>query len=233
MRTVQVIVATCQIVLDVIRHGFIKITNFNLIIFDECHHAHKDHPMRELMKCFCDKSLKEYMLPRVIGLTGMLTSPSVSPQNVIEDLNQLECTFRSAIATAKGLTAFSEVLDYSTAPKEIRMEYAPPTLTSEAIQFIQKEITDLIEQIKLWPVEKKETLDLKVNRTPSPLKSLINSLKDFVYQMNDFGIYGGSIAGLAMLVDLELKKRECGTSTMRMIIRSIITREFGHNYTRN
>lgn len=221
--------ATCQIVLDVIRHGFIKITDFNLIIFDECHNAQKDHPMHQLMSCFTDRTLNETLLPRVIGLTGMLTSPSVKPANVIDDLIRLESTFRSAIATAKGLTAFREVLDYSTAPKEIRLEYAPPAYMSPALALIEKKIEAVIKMIELWPVDSKQdkngTMDLKANRTPSPLKSLMNSLRDFVYQMKDFGVYGASIAALALLVDLELKKRECSTSIMKLLLRSVITRE--------
>lgn len=200
-----------------------------MIIFDECHNAQKDHPMHQLMSCFGDVSLNQSQLPRVIGLTGMLTSPSVKPANVIDDLIRLESTFRSAIATAKGITAFNEVLDYSTAPKEIRLEYAPPTFPSPAILLIEKKIEAVIKMVELWPVDKNDkngTMDLKANRTPNPLKALINSMKDFIYQMRDFGLYGASIAALALLVDLELKKRECGTSIMKLLIRSFITREY-------
>lgn len=211
-----------------IRHGFIKITDFNLIIFDECHNAQKEHPMHQLMSCFTEPKLNHALLPRVIGLTGMLTSPSVKPVNVIDDLIRLESTFRSAIATAKGLTAFNEVLDYSTAPKEIRLDFAPPSFTSPAISLIEKKIEAINKMIELWPVDKHDkngTMDLKANRTPNPLKSQMNSLKDFVYQMKDFGVYGASIAALALLVDLELKKRECNTSIMKLLVRSLITRE--------
>lgn len=184
--------------------------------------------MHQLMSCFNERNLNQSLLPRVIGLTGMLTSPSVKPANVIDDLIRLESTFRSAIATAKGLTAFNEVLDYSTAPKEIRLDFAPPTFTSPAISLIEKKIEAISKMIELWPVDKHDkngTMDLKANRTPNPLKSLMNSLKDFVYQMKDFGVYGASIAALALLVDLELKKRECSTSIMKLLVRSLITRE--------
>lgn len=201
-----------------------------MIIFDECHNAQKDHPMHQLMSCFNDKTLNQSQLPRVIGLTGMLTSPSVKPMNVIDDLIRLESTFRSAIATAKGLHAFNEVLDYSTAPKEIRLEFLPSITTSPAICLIEKKIGDIIQMIEMWPVDSKHdkngTMDLKANRTPNPLKSLMNSLKDFVYQMKDFGVYGSSIAALALLVDLELKKRECSTNIMKLLLRTLITSEY-------
>lgn len=35
----QVFVSTCQIILDTIRHGYLKISEINLLIFDECHHG--------------------------------------------------------------------------------------------------------------------------------------------------------------------------------------------------
>lgn len=221
------IVATCQIVLDVIRHGFIKVTDFNLIIFDECHNATKDHPMHQLMSCFGDRSLDQSQLPRVIGLTGMLTSPSVKPMNVVEDLIRSEKTFRAAIATAKGLSAFSEVLDYSTAPVEIRIEYPPPTYVSPAIDFVLTKLKNAVELIESWPIDATQkqngTMDMSENRKPNAMKSLVNSLKDFIHQMKDFGLYGAWIAAMALLVDLELKKRECGTSAMKLLIRAVIT----------
>lgn len=221
--------ATCQIILDVIGHGFIKITDFNLIIFDECHNAQKDHPMHQMMACFNYKTLDQSKLPRAIGLTGMLTSALVKPENVIADLIRLESTFQSAIATAKGLNAFNEVLEYSTAPTEIILEYPPPQIKSAAIHMIEEKIKYVNKMILSWPVEKTDrngTMILKAQRTPSPLKSLRNSFNDFVYQINDFGLYGAYIAALALLVDLELKKRECTTSIMKTLVRALITREY-------
>lgn len=182
--------------------------------------------MHVLMSCFTDRTLDQSQLPRVIGLTGMLTSPSVKPLNVIDDLNRLESTFRSAIATAKGLTAFNEVLDYSTAPKEILLEFPPAVYMSPVISLIEEKVLEVNKMINAWPIDSKNErngMDLKANRTPSPLKSLKNSFSDFVHQMKDFGVYGASIAALALLVDLELKKRECSTNIMKMLVRTLIT----------
>lgn len=64
----QVFVSTCQIILDTIRHGFLKISEINLLIFDECHHGRGDHPMHQLMSHFQYTNVADQ--PRVIGLTG-------------------------------------------------------------------------------------------------------------------------------------------------------------------
>lgn len=56
---------TCQILSDMLTHQYIRIEDINLIIFDECHHAVDDHPMRLVMKHFeqCPPSKH----PRVLG----------------------------------------------------------------------------------------------------------------------------------------------------------------------
>lgn len=56
---------TAQILFDMITHSYIRIEDINLLIFDECHHAVSDHPMRMIMThfemCSVDKQ------PRVLG----------------------------------------------------------------------------------------------------------------------------------------------------------------------
>jgi endoribonuclease Dicer len=44
----QVLVMTAQIFVDMLGHGKIKLSNVNLIVFDECHHAKKEHPYAQV-----------------------------------------------------------------------------------------------------------------------------------------------------------------------------------------
>lgn len=48
----QIIVATCQIIVDVIGSGYLSISDINVLVFDECHNASGDHPMHQLMSKF-------------------------------------------------------------------------------------------------------------------------------------------------------------------------------------
>lgn len=56
---------TSQILCDMITHGYIKVDDINLLIFDECHHAVEDHPMRLIMKHFDNYPMTKQ--PRVLG----------------------------------------------------------------------------------------------------------------------------------------------------------------------
>lgn len=161
-------------------------SDFNLIIFDECHNATKNHPMRQFMD---EYRMSGEPRPRVIGLTGMLTSPSVKPQNVEDDLKRVEYIFHSAIATVKGLDAFNEVLNFSTAPKEHIIEYEKP-LVPPIISYIANEVLELTKFIDAWPVNASHMRtqnNLSERRTASPLKVLRTLWNDFVIQLNDFG----------------------------------------------
>lgn len=59
--SLQVFVMTPQILLNSLRHTFVKLEQIKLLIFDECHHARGKHPyacimvVRPLLTCsaFC------------------------------------------------------------------------------------------------------------------------------------------------------------------------------------
>lgn len=173
--------------LDVIRHGYMKVTDFNLIIFDECHHGRNDHPMHQLMSYFNGYPKTE--LPRVIGLTGSLTSASVKEQNIVDDLLALEATYRSTIATVKGMGELQNVLIYSTRPKE-SMEQFQTYIKPQTMDNILSQINEMLKGLDDWPIdtshEKQHIIDHSKQR-PSPVKKLGKLLKDFCYHCNDLG----------------------------------------------
>ena len=53
LQTHRVMVSTPQVLLDALRHGYILMgRDINLIVFDEAHHATRDHPYNQIMKEF-------------------------------------------------------------------------------------------------------------------------------------------------------------------------------------
>lgn len=179
------VTATVQIILDVVRHGYLKISDFNLIVFDECHHAQKDHPMLLLMTKFRDVPPSEH--PRVIGLTGMLTSDSVKPQNVLEDLQRLEGTYRATITTARG-DSFSDVLIHSTKPKESIITYEQNSIHNFE-EKISKKILRMIEVIKSWPMDDthERSRDPRNKKQPKAQTKFERIVRDFHDHLSGLG----------------------------------------------
>ena len=94
---VQILVMTCQIFLNLLLHGYAQLSEVNLLIFDECHHAVNDQPMRQIMQQFekCPRELQ----PRILGLTATLLNSNCKAERVEEEVSSLERTFLSKVAT--------------------------------------------------------------------------------------------------------------------------------------
>lgn len=67
--SLQVLVMTAQILLNILRHSIIKMEAINLLILDECHHAVKKHPYSLVMSEFYHTTPKEKR-PSVFGMTA-------------------------------------------------------------------------------------------------------------------------------------------------------------------
>ena len=56
---------------DTLMHGFIKIEEFDMIVFDECHHADQSHYYNLIMTDFFFYKYQEAASrPRILGLTA-------------------------------------------------------------------------------------------------------------------------------------------------------------------
>ncbi|KAF9349509.1 Dicer-like protein 1 [Mortierella sp. NVP85] len=118
------VVCTAQILLDLLRHGYVRMNKIHLLIFDECHHARKDHPFCSIMREFYhDTSLNER--PKVFGMTA---SPSMDiGSKLYHTAKELEDLLNCKVFTAdpEQMRAFVE------RPKEIIVQYNPsPEYTS-------------------------------------------------------------------------------------------------------
>lgn len=94
----MVIVCTAEILRQCLHYSFISMDQINILIFDEAHHAKKDHPYARIIKDFYAQHTPGAQLPKIFGMTA---SPVDARVDVKKAAAQLEGLLHCEIATAE------------------------------------------------------------------------------------------------------------------------------------
>uniref|UniRef100_A0A182UVJ5 Dicer-2 n=1 Tax=Anopheles merus TaxID=30066 RepID=A0A182UVJ5_ANOME len=221
----QVIICTAQILLDVLRHGYMSPANINLIVFDECHRAVGQHPMHAIMKEIVAAPASER--PRVLGLSGTLLFKELKMASQVPDeLERLENTFSSTIATVANYDDYATVASFSTNPNEVLVTYSKPAVH---LLPLVKEMWPRIDAFVEWllqvylPEYSTQSARTLQKSFCKPLKEVKRALTEFKHQLEEHGMYAGSLAILAVIVQLEVSKRQSPCDKARQVYRSAIS----------
>ncbi|XP_031782799.1 endoribonuclease Dicer [Nasonia vitripennis] len=203
INTNQVLVMTAQIFLNLLTHGYISLDKINLLIFDECHRAVKDHPMRQIMQRFQDYPKEK--LPRVLAMSASLLNANVPLGKIETTLRELEVTFQAKIITVESL---AYVTDYATNPKEFVEYYETPHKISllNEISAIVEYASSILKQVVL-PNRMENPESSMIFKPVSKTIKLNRILSDVEEHLTDMGLYGGSESVLQHIIQLECLKR--------------------------
>ena len=113
----HVLVMTHTIFRKCLESGFVHLRKINLLIFDECHHAVKNHEYVQIMKIFDSCQMDEH--PRVLGLSASLIPSKCKQGDLERKIKDLEEILRCRAEAARDL---EEVAKYATNPDEM-IEY--------------------------------------------------------------------------------------------------------------
>ncbi|XP_046981769.1 endoribonuclease Dicer-like isoform X1 [Schistocerca americana] len=220
--THEVLVMSSQVVLNVLQHGYLDAKKLQVIVFDECHRAVNDQPMKKVM----DALITKEATPRVLGLTGTLLNCNCKPSEVPRLLKELETTFRSKIAT---ILNSEEIQSFSTNPEEMLMNY-DKSEEAEALQRARRMLEDCEDFILSVDFTEDSTLEIdgpdhshlmidkkKIN------KKLRNVLGDVRYQLGEVGVYGGYLATLLHKVELIRWQQHAENSTISVLLETMVT----------
>jgi endoribonuclease Dicer len=143
----MVIVCTAEVLRQCLHHSFISMDRINLLIFDEAHHAKKDHAYARIIKDFYTSDEKIPMLPKIFGMTA---SPVDARVDVKRAAAELEALLHCEIATAKDGTLQGYTM---TSKQEQLAKYATlgPRLETPLYR-------EMYERFKTNPVFKKALL---------------------------------------------------------------------------
>lgn len=177
-----------------------------MIVFDECHHGRKNHPMHELMKQF--KYLTPEKQPRVVGLSGMLIGidSTIKPDTVEDELKALESTFLSTVVTVNRLEDFKNVLLYSTNPNENFVKFEPTRpQDDDFVKELVAIVGDIRMKLSLIKIKSIVTIDPATLRQTKPKKvmELSQLFEYFKYELGEMGLYGGYISLKCILVEFK------------------------------
>ncbi|KAK5683827.1 Dicer-like protein 1 [Elasticomyces elasticus] len=132
----KVIVATADVLHQCLAHSFITMEQINLLIFDEAHHAKKNHAYARIIKDFYLELAEEKGRPRVFGMTA---SPVDAKTDVEQAANELEALLHCRIATTSDMSLsdaikkpFEQVLTY---PALLKNGFETPLLKSIKARF--------------------------------------------------------------------------------------------------
>jgi hypothetical protein len=124
----DVLVMTPQILLNILRHGFLSISKFQLIIFDEAHHATQHHPYNLIMQEFY-WPLAASERPRVFGMTASPVKKSAfsGRESHVQAIMHLESNLGCRVVTVSK-NSQEEVNKHAPKPQEAELEHQPPPM---------------------------------------------------------------------------------------------------------
>ena len=114
----HVLVMTHTIFKNMLHSGFIHLRNVNLLVFDECHHAVKNHEYVQIMKVFDSCGGSEY--PRILGLSASLLPNKCKLGELQKQVKELETKLKSRCQTSRD---YETVAKYATNPDEESVVY--------------------------------------------------------------------------------------------------------------
>lgn len=157
----NIIVCTAGKLLDDQNHGRISLSDFSLVIFDECHHTRKKSPYAELMITFIEHKLRgeEVKLPQVVGLTaspGAGDNPNLEKIVTIDHLVNL-CALMDATSGMKMVQTHKEELsvhtntpDYTVENSKDRDQDEPFVLKVVTLMQKLEKMVDFVSSFNRW-----------------------------------------------------------------------------------
>ncbi|EDV28756.1 uncharacterized protein TRIADDRAFT_17843, partial [Trichoplax adhaerens] len=94
----QVLVMTAAILLQILQHGYIKVSHINLLIFDECHQAVGRHVYAQIMRDYVHTE-DAIRRPIIFGLTASVIHGKCKESQIELKIKQLESLMLSRVAT--------------------------------------------------------------------------------------------------------------------------------------
>ncbi|CAF1053013.1 unnamed protein product [Adineta ricciae] len=160
----QILIFTAKKFVDILEHNIYSLSQVNLLIFDECHHANGNDPYASIMRQYDSCS----SCPRILGLTASISGQKIQPKNLPRAAAELERIYHAQIETGSDR---DEIIRNSTSVKD---EYCRCDNYRTKVVDKQPNVKSLFKEIESLYDE----LDKYFHTRRNPPKSQNDSFKD-------------------------------------------------------
>ena len=191
----HIFVMTMTIFKNLLLQNVLRFKQVNLLAFDECHHAVKNHDYVQIMRRYSD-SCDELDPTRFLGLTASLIPSKCKPGELTKKIEELEKTLHSRAQTARDL---SEVAKYATNPEEICISFVPSTYDGDVCK-LNAMLEDLLSFLASFP---------KIQRESEIYKFVKLNFDDYHHILVNLGIWCAHEFACKALKDIADEIEEC------------------------
>lgn len=101
---------------NALKNGHLKISNLDMIIFDECHHTTENHPYNYIMQYYYEEKYKIVgsKVPKILGLTASVGIGRVkdAAKHLIKLCANLDCDKVSSLRRQEDLIDLKVIISY-------------------------------------------------------------------------------------------------------------------------
>ncbi|KAL3650103.1 hypothetical protein CASFOL_006506 [Castilleja foliolosa] len=134
----EVLVMTPQILLNALRHRFLRLEHIKVLIFDECHNARGKHAYACIMTEFYHRELasNNLQLPRIFGMTAspIKAKASSSGADYWRQIKELENLMHSKVTTYDSESVLSQYIAFSTPKVKTYNQMEIPHMTVKRLE---------------------------------------------------------------------------------------------------
>ena len=204
----HVLVMTAKIYLDLLENAKIKLSQANLLVFDECHRAKKKHEYKRIMDLF--PKTDPNMHPKVLGLTASVLDGKVKPDMISTKIKELESTLRSVCKTASDL---NEVEKCGAKPTETWREYSSSN-HSKDVANLEHKFHSLLDPLDAFlkdvKVEKMDTSDSE-EILAKALVIAKTAVRECLGALKDIGVWAAYEVSRMLVDELGKSYEKCVT----------------------
>ncbi|KOM37874.1 hypothetical protein LR48_Vigan03g125600 [Vigna angularis] len=182
----EVLIMTPVILLNCLRHSFLKLNMIKVLIMDECHHARGKHPYARIMTEFYHHQLQSGSsdLPRIFGMTASPIKAKVgkSESSLSENIRKLMTLMHSKVYTCASEAVITEFIPTST-PK---LKF----YNDNGNQFVLfEEIASKLKMLKNQHELTLESSDFTRSAAESAQKRITKMFDALIFSLGELGVW--------------------------------------------